>query len=611
MVKRNKKSNVSIVHLMLISCISIVLVLAFIIGKIIGIVDPRFLDAVRDNILYILLISGISFGIGILVYFALIRRLIKPLDALVEISEGFEKGDFSQRAIVVRDDEIGKLTNSFNTLADKIYDLVNNLEEKVKLRTLEFEKANEDMLDNRNQLRLILDSTGEGIYGMDIEGKCTFCNTSSLEILGYSHYSELVGKNMHAQIHHTKRDGEIMPIEECRILRAIIEGTHFHADDEVFWRKDGTCFDVEYHVYPQMKDGQIIGAVVTFSDITESKLIKERIDYLSFHDPVTGVYNRRFFENELIRIDKNKYLPISIIYGDVNGLKLLNDMLGHEKGDELLHKTAGVLKKVSREDDIVSRVGGDEFVILLANTESKDADKIIQRIKSELANEKIAGIKGSISLATSTKTSPEEDINTVLKNAETKMYKVKTLESKNVNSGMLKNIMEALYENCPREKSHAINVSQISEKIAINMKLPETEIKRVKDGGLYHDIGKVVLDKDILNKKDKLEDEEREEMERHPLIGYRLLNLFNETLYIAEIALTHHERWDGSGYPKGLKGEEIPLLARIISVAEGYDAMTNQVGGKGFTHADAVEEIKSQSGSRYDPKIVESFLEII
>lgn len=611
MVKRNKKSNVSIVHLMLISCISIVLVLAFIIGKIIGIVDPRFLDAVRDNILYILLISGISFGIGILVYFALIRRLIKPLDALVEISEGFEKGDFSQRAIVVRDDEIGKLTNSFNTLADKIYDLVNNLEEKVKLRTLEFEKANEDMLDNRNQLRLILDSTGEGIYGMDIEGKCTFCNTSSLEILGYSHYSELVGKNMHAQIHHTKRDGEIMPIEECRILRAIIEGTHFHADDEVFWRKDGTCFDVEYHVYPQMKDGQIIGAVVTFSDVTESKLIKERIDYLSFHDPVTGVYNRRFFENELIRIDKNKYLPISIIYGDVNGLKLLNDMLGHEKGDELLHKTAGVLKKVSREDDIVSRVGGDEFVILLANTESKDADKIIQRIKSELANEKIAGIKGSISLATSTKTSPEEDINTVLKNAETKMYKVKTLESKNVNSGMLKNIMEALYENCPREKSHAINVSQISEKIAINMKLPETEIKRVKDGGLYHDIGKVVLDKDILNKKDKLEDEEREEMERHPLIGYRLLNLFNETLYIAEIALTHHERWDGSGYPKGLKGEEIPLLARIISVAEGYDAMTNQVGGKGFTHAEAVEEIKSQSGSRYDPKIVESFLEII
>ena len=143
-----------------------------------------------------------------------------------------------------------------------------------------------------------MDSTGEGIYGMDIEGKCTFCNTSSLEILGYSHYSELVGKNMHAQIHHTKRDGEIMPIEECRILRAIIEGTHFHADDEVFWRKDGTCFDVEYHVYPQMKDGQIIGAVVTFSDITESKLIKERIDYLSFHDPVTGVYNRRFFENE-------------------------------------------------------------------------------------------------------------------------------------------------------------------------------------------------------------------------------------------------------------------------------------------------------------------------
>lgn len=609
-MKGTKKSNISIVYLLLITCISIVLVLAFIIVKIIGIVDPRFLDAVRDNMQYIFLIISISFGIGILVYFALIRRLIKPLDALVEITEGFEKGDFSQRAIIVRDDEIGKLTHLFNSLADKIYGLVNDLEEKVKLRTLELEKANEDMLDSRNKLRLILDSTGEGIYGMDIEGKCTFCNTSSLKILGYNDYKELIGKNMHAQIHHTKRNGEIMPIEECRILKAILKGTHFHADDEVFWRKDGTYFDVDYNVYPQMKDGQVVGAVITFKDITESKLIQEQIDYLSFHDPVTGVYNRGFFESELIRRDESKYLPISIIYGDVNGLKLLNDMLGHEKGDELLYKTAQVLKRISREDDIVSRFGGDEFVILLTNTESKDADRIIQRIKSELANEKIAGIKGSISLASSTKISPEEDINTVLKNAETKMYKAKTLESKNINSGMLKDIMESLYENCPREKSHAINVSQMSEKIAINMKLPETEIKRVKDAGLYHDIGKVVLDKDILNKKDKLDDVEREEMERHPLTGYRLLNLFIETLDIAEIVLTHHERWDGLGYPKGLKSVEIPLLARIISVAEVYDAMTNKVGGKGFTHEEALEEIRSQSGIKYDPKVAESFLEI-
>lgn len=564
-------------------------------------------STIKYNIIYTIFLSSIALILAIIIYFFITRKLLKPMDYLIETTEKFASGDLSHRALIYRNDEIGMITKSFNNMADTIYELINCLELKVKERTLELEKANEIMSDSRNQLKLILNSTGEAIYGMDTAGDCTFCNTSCIKMLGYSHQDELIGKNMHYQIHHSKKDGTPITISECRVVKAITNGTCFHSDDEVFWRKDGTYFQAEYHVYPQFKDDEIVGAVVTFTDITESKKAQEHINYLSTHDPITGVYNRMFFENELIRIDKSKNMPISIIYGDVNGLKLLNDILGHEKGDELLKKTAGIMTKVSRKNDIVARVGGDEFVMLLPNTDDEEAKSIVQSIKTALANEKIAEIKGSISVASATKTTLEQDIKMVLNDAETEMYSVKTLESMKVNSGMLTDVMESLYNKSSREKLHCINVSRISENIAINMNLSEPKIKRVKDAGYYHDIGKIILDKNILNKKGALNEEEMEEMERHPLIGFRLLNLFNETADIAEAVLTHHERWDGSGYPKGLKGEEIPLIARIIAVAEGYDAMTNMVGGNSHTNEEALEEIKAQSGIKYDPMVVSHF----
>lgn len=572
--------------------------------------ETHLTSVINQNINYTMILSVMALGIAISVYFYITKKLFKPAGYLLDTIDKFTNGDLSQRGIIVRNDEIGMATKAFNNLADRIYELVNNLEYIVKERTLELENTNEIMKENRNHLRLILDSTGEGIYGMDTEGNCTFCNSSSLEILGYSHQDELIGKDMHNQIHHSRRNGIRLPIEECRIINSIRNGTKFHADDEVFWRKDGTFFDVEYRVYPQIKDEKVLGAVVTFNDITESKKAQEQINYLSFHDSVTGLYNRHFLENELRRIDNNKNLPISIIYGDVNGLKLINDILGHEKGDELLKKTSEVLSRVCRDNDVVIRVGGDEFIILLNNTKSKDAKRIIERIKSELATEKISGIKGSISLGTDTKILPEQDIKTIINNAEEEMYRVKTLESRDVHSGMLDDIMEFLFEKSSREKIHSINVSQISGEIATNMNLSDNDIRRVRDIGYYHDIGKIILDNNVLNKSGKLNKKEKEAMERHPLIGYRLLNLFNETMDIAEVVLAHHEKWDGTGYPKGLKGKEIPLYARIISVAEGYDSMTNRVDGSELTHEEAVEDIKSKSGIEYDPNVVDSFLKL-
>ncbi len=572
--------------------------------------DTKLTAAIVQNISYTISLVVLSMATSLLAYYFIAKKTLKPTTYLVEATKKFSAGDFSQRVPVVRNDELGAISSSFNSMADTIHELVNNLEDKVRIRTLELEEANELVRENRNQLRLILDTTADAIYGIDIDGTCTFCNTSCIDILGYDNQLELIGKNMHYQIHHTRSDSTKMPIEECRLIKAMGNGAGFTADDEVFWRKDGTYFHVEYHVYPQLKDGDVVGAVVTFEDITETRKARKQIEFLSSHDIVTGLYNRMFFDNMFKKMDVNKNLPISIIYGDVNGLKLVNDIYGHEKGDELLKRTAEVMTRVCREEDIIARIGGDEFVILLANTEAKNANKVIKRIKSELAAEKIAGIKGSIALASDTKTSPDEDLETVYKNAETKMYRIKTLERRSINVGMLQDIMESLYEKSPREKSHSENVANICKNIAIKMDLPETDIRKAYDAGYYHDIGKIILDKNILNKNDKFTKEEKEEMKRHPMIGYRILNIFDETMYIAETVLAHHERWDGTGYPKNLKGKEIPLYARIVSVAKEYDSLTNRVDGSGLSHEEAIEEIKSQSGRKFDPYIVEKFLEI-
>ncbi len=570
--------------------------------------ESLFITNIIENIKLTLFLTILALVISILITFKITNKFLKPIDTLIDINEKFANGDLLQRATIIRNDEIGMMSKSFNKMADTIYMLINSLESKVKERTLELEKTNNALNENREQLRLILDSAAEAIFGLDNNGNCTYCNASCLTMLGYSSQDELIGKNMHQQIHHSFRDGKPMIVEECKIFKAHSIGDGTHVDDEVFWRKDGTCFDVEYYSYPQYKDGKIIGIVVTFSDITESRKNLEHIKYLSCHDSLTGLYNRMFFDEELRRLDNISNFPISIIFGDINGLKLTNDIFGHAAGDELIKKSAEIFRKVCRESDIAARVGGDEFTILLHNTEKKDAQKIISRIKKEFAKERIVAIKGSISMGCATKTSIDDDIEVTMENAESAMYKEKTLNRKIINSDTVNTIMETLHDRSPREKTHSINVSEICENIGYKMKLSETQIKKLKEAGYYHDIGKIVLDDNILNKE--IFKEDSKEMQQHPVVGYRVLNSFEDTMDLAEAVLSHHERWDGTGYPKGLKGEEIPLLARIIAVAEYYDELTNSMNKNILSKEEAVRKIKEEIALKLDPKVTDVFIEL-
>lgn len=478
-------------------------------------------------------------------------------------------------------------------------------------RAVELRRANQVLQKNQEKLQLLLDSTAEGIYGIDLEGRCTFCNSSCIKLLGYSSQEELIGKNMHLQIHHSYPDGTPMLLEDCRIFKALLSGKGLHVNEEVFWRADGTSFPVEYYSYPQLKDGKVIGAVVTFMDITERKKAEEKIKYISFHDDLTGLYNRAFFKEELKRLDNERNLPISIIMIDMNGLKIINDVFGHAAGDMLLKKMAEVFRKVCRDDDIIARIGGDEFVILLPKTMLENAKEIAARIKREFSKEHVHAIRGNISAGCSAKINADQSIHEVLKDAENGMYMEKTLNKKNFDRDLFQTIVENLHQKNPWEKEHAKRVSALCEKIGLVMQLPATEITKLKAAGSLHDIGKIILDEKLLRKEGPLTEQERREMEKHPVVGYRILNSFENTMNLAEAVLAHHEKCDGSGYPKGLKRKEIPKIARIIAVVEEFEGMMKRTGNDEQARQRVLEHIRSMAGSKFDPDVVAAFLEVM
>ena len=250
----------------------------------------------------------------------------------------------------------------------------------------ERKKAEEALRHSEDQIRLLLNSTVEAIYGVDLNGNCTFCNNGCLRMLGYNNTDDLIGKNMHRKIHHKREDGTPFPEEECRMSMAILKEEGVHVDDEVLWRADGTCFDAEYWSYPQYRDGKIVGAVVTFLDITERKRTDEEIRMLAISDTLTELYNRRGFitlaEQQIKRANRiNK--PLMLFFIDIDDLKVVNDNLGHEEGDRLLISSANILKQTFRKSDITARIGGDEFAVLVSDA-AEGSEIVLNRLEDRI-----------------------------------------------------------------------------------------------------------------------------------------------------------------------------------------------------------------------------------
>lgn len=362
--------------------------------------------------------------------------------------------------------------------------------------------------------------------------------------------------------------------------------------------------------------GQVEALEGIVVDITRQRERETQILYMGNHDFLTGLYNRQYFEKEKNNLDQEACLPLSMIIGDINGVRLINDALGLAEGDHLIAETAKIILNCCREKDLLARTGGDEFSILMPQTDQAEAHELMQKIKHECevfnlsVTDKAQYI--SLSIGHATKHSKDENIQVVTKEAEEYMYKRKLLERKSYHSAILSSITATMFARSQETEEHSERIAVTSKLIGEKMQLQQKDLADLHLLSMLHDIGKVGIDDRILNKPGKLSDKEWAVMKKHPEIGYRIAMASPELESIAEYILSHHERWDGQGYPQGLKGEEIPLLSRILAVSDSYDAMTeDRVYRKALTKEAAIAEIRKNAGTQFDPDIARLFIESI
>jgi diguanylate cyclase (GGDEF)-like protein/PAS domain S-box-containing protein len=341
---------------------------------------------------------------------------------------------------------------------------------------------------------------------------------------------------------------------------------------------------------------------------------EEKITYISFHDALTGLYNRAYFEEELKRMNNHRYYPLNVVMIDVNGLKAVNDVFGHQKGDQLLKNLAQLLKMTSRKGDVIARLGGDEFAIILPNTATSDTEIFCQRLTANCQNNNFtpAYLNPNISMGYATQEDSLSSSEELIREADEKMYQNKLFNAKSREKHLLNAFLSILAERDPHTENHASRMAILALTMGGKVNLNSYDLNRLRLLALLHDIGKIGIPENILFKNSTLSPSEWKKMKDHSQIGYRITKNIPDFASICKEILYHHERWDGSGYPVGLKGKEIPLLARIISIIDAYDAMqSKRTYKKMLTQEESIAEITKNAGSQFDPNLVPIFLDIV
>jgi PAS domain S-box-containing protein/diguanylate cyclase (GGDEF)-like protein len=465
--------------------------------------------------------------------------------------------------------------------------------------------AVESVRYSEERFRLLADSAADAIISIDQQGEIIFWNQAAEKIFGYT-AAQALGRDSDMLIPERFRKPHKQTFR--RLIEQAPAGSRAETNSLKGLHQSGREIPMEWALSTVTVGGQKIHTAI-IRDITERVKNEEQLKYLSFHDSLTGLYNRSYFEEEMQRLSKARLDTVGLLICDVDGLKLVNDTMGHKTGDGLLVVIAGIITDACRQGDMVARIGGDEFGAILPNCTVEIIEQVCARIREVTAayNSQNPELPLSLSLGWVVRPVKHLDANRLFHSADDEMYreKVKNHEM------MVNNFIKALQKKNLISEQEIDRMGDLMKDLAKAAGLKGNSIREMELLARYHDIGNVLVADRILLKAGHLDRTEEDEMKRHCEIGYHIVMSTPHLMPHAEWILKHHERWDGKGYPQGLKGEEIPLESRIVALAAAYNAMRQKrPHAKAMTHQQAVDEIRKESGKQFDPALVERFLKL-
>ncbi|MFW6026450.1 MAG: HD domain-containing phosphohydrolase, partial [Candidatus Woesearchaeota archaeon] len=469
-----------------------------------------------------------------------------------------------------------------------------------------------NLQEKKKQYDFITSNMKDVIWMTDSNFNLTFVNDAIKELTGFS-------SNKYKKINIYQK----FATKSVKTLKNIFKNSKqiFEKKSELrnielnYIKKNSTKGWISTNILPiRDKDNGVVGFLGLARDITDIKKREEKYKKMARIDHLTKLYNKRYFNLKLQEYERKKVIPTSIITCDIDDLKVINDSYGHHKGDSIILSIANLLKEViNKRGKVISRTGGDEFSMLIPNANERNAQSLVGEIKNKLKSlNSSLDVDVNISLGVATKTNIKESLVSKIREADTNMYKDKYLNKYMSRNEILEAILNKLNTEYELEEGHSSRVADLVEKMAKELNLPDNDVEEIRLAGKFHDIGKVIIPSTVMQKNSNLTDSEYSIVKKHCEAGFQLLNSLEGYSNISKYILYHHERWDGKGYPKGLKKLNIPIGARIISVADAYDAMTEQrIYKNRMTKEQAINELKENSGKQFDEKIVRLFLDII
>ena len=465
-----------------------------------------------------------------------------------------------------------------------------------------------DLSNEKERLRITIQSIEDGVIATDAHGVITLINTMAGSLTGWDSQAlgqkfsqvvrlvdELTGNEIASPVKIVLQTGKPLSLSNHTVIIGLSGATTPIADSAA----------------PIIgPDGQVQGVVMVFRSCIRERLHSKRVDYIMAHDSMTGLFNRWHMEEVIRDYAANPNKACAIIMGDLNGLKLINDAFGHQEGDKYIQKIASILLAGCAPGDTVGRWGGDEFLVVSPNATQEEIEQKITKIIHMADEETSATVRLSISLGYAMKQTGDANIQGVIRSAEQWAYRKKLMTGESFRNSMINTLSSTLSTKSEEAEDHTMrlqgNCARIGEIIGISAR----ELDELKLFSMLHDIGKVGIKDEILKKPGSLTDDEMMEMKKHVEIGYHIARNNIDLAPIAEYILSHHERWDGKGYPRNLAGEEIPLLARILSIVDAFDAMTHdRVYRKAISKEQAIREIVTNAGTQFDPHIARVFIE--